>query len=575
YGIINHVFQVLVEERFGKDTWQQLRNKIDCIPEKFIMKHPYDDNITVDVAEECSKLLGISVDQFLETYGQFFVVWCHRTNYVSMIKVIGSNLFNFLSNLNALHAHLSMTFNGMKPPEFQCMPSDDPKKFYLHYYSCRENLFGIVVGATREAARSLFNRRISIKIISKTVDNSRYANRHHIVFEICDLGYADIKLARTETIAMEPGAAMFVHMNGYSSESFDYQSQTEYVNSKVFCRIFPFHIIFDQDLIIKRVGVGLYRRLQDLNTADKPRLDQFFECLKPPVKLCKRSIKSYRNNDFILQCKDKSIKEGNLFQLKGEMVELEEHGSHYMFICSPVVEKLTDLQNRGLFISDIPLHDMTRELLLLNEQRLAEFQLSKQLEETTAQLQATSVALEMEKVKADNLLHSMLPPLVSDRLRNGDTVEAGEYEQASIMFSDIVGFTTICSQCRPMDVVQFLNSLYVKFDKLTNVHDVYKVETIGDAYMVVGGLPEPCANHAEKVARMALSMVDCAVQVSSPSDNKPLRIRIGIHSGPVVAGVVGSKMPRYCLFGDTVNTASRMESHGLPSTIHISEACYK
>lgn len=393
------------------------------------------------------------------------------------MKVIGSNLFNFLSNLNALHAHLSMAFSSMKPPEFQCMPSDDPKKFYLHYYSCRDSLCGIAIGATREAARSLFNRRISISVISKTIDNSRYANRHHVVFEICDLGYADVKLARTETISNELGSDLSVQMNGYNSDCGDHQPQVKYVNPKTFCRIFPFHIIFDQELIIKRVGMGLYRRLPGLNVNDKPRLDAFFECLKPPVKLCKRSIKSYQNNDFILQCKGDSDGSSGLFQLKGEMVQLGERNCNYMFICSPVVEKLTDLKNRGLFISDIPLHDMTRELLLLNEQRLAEFQLSKQLEETTAQLQATSVALEMEKVKADNLLHSMLPPLVSDRLRNGDKVEAGEYEQASIMFSDIVGFTTICSQCRPMDVVQFLNSLYVKFDKLTNVHEVYKVRS--------------------------------------------------------------------------------------------------
>ncbi|XP_042334518.1 uncharacterized protein LOC121936377 [Sceloporus undulatus] len=184
--------------------------------------------------------------------------------------------------------------------------------------------------------------------------------------------------------------------------------------------------------------------------------------------------------------------------------------------------------------------------------------------------------LKQERHLAEDLLHQMLPKSVAKQLRKHKNVEAENYDQVTIFFSDVVGFTAISASCSPLQVVEMLNNLYVCFDTRIESYDVYKVETIGDAYMVVSGLPERNGTkHADEIAKMALDLVAAVRQVViSHMPDRKLELRAGIHTGPCVAGVVGHKMPRYCLFGDTVNTASRMESTSLPQKIHISSATY-
>ncbi|ESO84762.1 hypothetical protein LOTGIDRAFT_236119 [Lottia gigantea] len=181
--------------------------------------------------------------------------------------------------------------------------------------------------------------------------------------------------------------------------------------------------------------------------------------------------------------------------------------------------------------------------------------------------------LSVEKKMTENLLLRMLPRPVAEQLKRGNPVVPEQYECVSIYFSDIVGFTALSAASTPMEVIDMLNDLYSLFDSIIEHYDVYKVETIGDAYVVVSGLPiRNKDNHAGEIASMSLNLLAGlkTFRLRHQPDSS-VRIRIGIHSGPCCAGVVGHKMPRYCLFGDTVNTASRMESTGEAMKIHCSQ----
>ncbi|WP_394822631.1 adenylate/guanylate cyclase domain-containing protein [Pendulispora albinea] len=183
--------------------------------------------------------------------------------------------------------------------------------------------------------------------------------------------------------------------------------------------------------------------------------------------------------------------------------------------------------------------------------------------------------LDHEKGKSDALLLNILPAKIAERLKReqGRTIADG-FAQVTVLFSDIVGFTKMAERLAPSEVVRRLNAIFSTFDDMADRLGLEKIKTIGDAYMVAGGLPTSKDDHAHAVSEMALEMCRYMEEFSREL-GEPVRVRIGVHTGPVVAGVIGKKKFIYDVWGDTVNTASRMESHGIEGRIQVTEATYE
>jgi len=177
-----------------------------------------------------------------------------------------------------------------------------------------------------------------------------------------------------------------------------------------------------------------------------------------------------------------------------------------------------------------------------------------------------------EQRKADRLLNSMVPAVIAKQLKDGKRIIADRYEEVTVLFTDIVGFTKLCNHMNAVETVMMMNEMFSVFDDICEDRQLHKVETIGDSYMLVGGAPSTTTDHAEQVSLAAIEMIINIPHLRELTNMPSLNIRVGIHTGEVVAGVVGYTNPRWHLFGDTVNTASRMESNGVEGKIQISEA---
>ncbi|KAJ1503168.1 hypothetical protein HMI54_008351 [Coelomomyces lativittatus] len=250
----------------------------------------------------------------------------------------------------------------------------------------------------------------------------------------------------------------------------------------------------------------------------------------------------------------------------GRNVEgLKKDGSTF-----PIYISVSEVREEEFHLFTAVLRDLTEEVAA--EKAAKEEQEKKKIEMETLIQQ-----LDVERTRSKKLIQSILPEAIAVQLLRGESIPPQTYNVATILFTDICGFTELSSSSDPLDIVDLLNDLYSVFDEIIGLYDVYKVETIGDSYMVVSGVPQTNGDkHMSEIAKLALHLLKAisTIKVRHRSD-VVLKMRLGIHTGPVVAGVVGRKMPRYCLFGDTVAIASRMESAGLPMKIQVSDVTYE
>ncbi|XP_015786459.1 guanylate cyclase soluble subunit beta-1-like [Tetranychus urticae] len=567
YGFVNHALELLVIRNFGNEVWEKIKKEAEIEMEgSFLVRLIYDDENTYNLIGAAEKVLKIPANEILELFGRMFFDFCQESGYDKILQVLGATPRDFLQNLDALHDHLATIYPGMRAPSFRCTERLEDGALILHYYSERAGLEYIVIGIVKAVASKLHGTEVEVEIIATKDDGI-----DHVQFSIKE------KCSNGQRIA-EPLV-----------EEFEYLNLDNRISPMTFCKAFPFHLIFDRNLQVKQAGTSISRVLPALQLTSC-RVNTVLEMVRPHMEFAFKNILSHINTVFVLRTITDMIstrppdcphKATNVkLRLKGQMIHIPENDL-VLFLCSPSVVNLEDLNNQGLYLEDIPLHDATRDLVLLSQQFEAEYELTKNLEILTDKLQQTYRELEEEKKKTDCLLYSVLPPSVANELRHGRPVPAKKYESVTILFSGIVGFSTFCAKNSDakgaMKIVKLLNCIYTTFDVLTDPKknpNVYKVETVGDKYMAVSGLPQPCPSHARCIAKLALDIMDLSKTVKT-EDVDDVQVTIGIHSGEVVTGVIGRRMPRYCLFGNTVNLTSRTETTGAPGKINVSETAYR
>uniref|UniRef100_A0A8B9LM23 Guanylate cyclase soluble subunit beta-1 n=1 Tax=Astyanax mexicanus TaxID=7994 RepID=A0A8B9LM23_ASTMX len=561
YGFVNHALELLVLRNYGPEVWEDIKREAQVDVEgQFLVRIIYEDGKTYDLVSAASKVLKMDAGDILQMFGKMFFEFCQESGYDTILRVLGSNVREFLQNLDALHDHLGTIYPGMRAPSFRCTDAEKGNNLILHYYSEREGLQDIVIGIIKTVAQQIHGTEIEMKVIQQKSEE-------------CD----HIKFLIEEKDSEEE--AFYEDLDGFEENG----TQETRISPYTFCKAFPFHLMFDKDLMLTQCGNAIFRVLPQLQPG-VCNLSSVFSLVRPHIDFSFHGILSHINTVFVLRSKV------GVFWSESEESDdgVYDHIYNNLQLTLPCfsssapvsVMNLDDLTRRGLYLSDIPLHDATRDLVLLGEQFREEYKLTQELEILTDRLQHTLRALEDEKKKTDRLLYSVLPPSVANELRHKRPVPAKRYDNVTILFSGIVGFNAFCSKHASAEgaikIVNLLNDIYTKFDILTDSRKnpyVYKVETVGDKYMTVSGLPEPCTHHAQSICHLALDMMEIAGQVKV--DEEPVQITIGIHTGEVVTGVIGQRMPRYCLFGNTVNLTSRTETTGEKGKINVSEYTYR
>uniref|UniRef100_A0A6P7FFY1 Guanylate cyclase soluble subunit beta-1 n=1 Tax=Diabrotica virgifera virgifera TaxID=50390 RepID=A0A6P7FFY1_DIAVI len=494
YGFVNYALEVLVVKNFGEETWEIIKKKADFQMEgHFLVRQIYEDELTYNLIGAAVEVLKIPATTILELFGKTFFEFCQDSGYDKILQVLGATPRDFLTNLDALHDHLGTLYPGMKAPSFRCTERPEDGALILHYYSDRAGLEHIVIGIVKTVASRLHNTEVEVELI-QTKDES-----DHVQFLITEkFGTKKSQLREMdeiETLSLEPK-----------------------VSPATFCRIFPFHIMFDAEMKIVQTGFSVARIIPKVSSTGC-RITDILDPVRPHLDLTFENILSHINTIYVLKTRTGVMQvnaspEYRSLRLKGQMLYVPETDL-IVFLCYPSVVSLDDLTRRGLYISDIPLHDATRDLVLMSEQFEADYKLTRNLEFLTDKLQQTYRELDTEKIKTDRLLYSVLPITVANELRHKRPVPARRYECATILFSGIVAFSEYCARNSDskgaMKIVRLLNELYTKFDDLTDSTvnpNIYKVETVGDKYMAVSGIPEPCSTHAKNIAKLALDMMD-------------------------------------------------------------------
>lgn len=402
--------------------------------------------------------LDMPEDDLLDAFGVKFVN-VSFSDHQKMLTSLGCSLHTLLNNLDHMHQVFkeAKRYDGMRAPSFTCEPADKKGHVLIvHYFSGRRGLEKFVCGALRQCAKVICDVTVVVDVFREFDPETGCVT---FKIESSDVPLTDQVNDQDHGIIRKK-----------SSKVTDLPIMMD-----TFCKAFPFHIIFNRNFEIVQMGSALVRVLGGSLLNGNNRLSDYFQLVRPDIEWSFRSIQAQCNSSFLLHLnKAVSDKIQRVINLTGQMIHMPE-SECILYVGSPVVENLDHLQKQGLYISDIPIHDATRDLILVSEQSKAQGGLKKRLQSLKAKVQETSAELEHEKKKTEDLLEAIFPKEVAQQLVHKKPVDAQTIESVTMLFSDLVGFTAICGKCVPMDVVNMLSALYTKFDTKCTELELYKV----------------------------------------------------------------------------------------------------
>ncbi|CAG7827522.1 unnamed protein product [Allacma fusca] len=422
-------------------------------------------------------------------------------------EVLSGKDISFQTHLQAINLQRHKILNLTNLNTSQC--DDDALEEMIWYNQANDLILDQLSRTIRETNTGLWKSLVAYKNMMKTIENFSISLVYGFYY-YCRGHLSNRSLAR------------YVR---YDSLAEEYLNTTMYFSSDVFQKYGKFHVNREAFLHLKSRRNEIYA-----NIIMGPKFtdaEMYFQEMNEYIQL----LRSYQ---------------GHLRDVVSSEIQAEINSATYQL---------------GYTIAIVIIVTVLSPIIIVIVQNITEA-----IHTYSTVLAKKSHALNQERRRSDRLLRQMLPMSVVKELKQRRQVPAESFQSVTIYFSDIVNFTRLSSTSSPMEIVIMLNSLYQLFDSRIEHYDVYKVETIGDAYMVVSGLPKRNGIlHAGEICTMALDLISGVKIFRIPHrPEETLSIRIGINTGPCVAGVIGTKMPRYCLFGDTINTASRMESNGEP-----------
>ncbi|XP_055617436.1 soluble guanylate cyclase 89Db-like isoform X1 [Toxorhynchites rutilus septentrionalis] len=580
YGMLLESVQHFVQLEYGEHVWKQALQTTGCKFTVFNTYQLYPDSLIPDLAAALSAITGRSIDEFMVFFGRCFVRFFSNFGYDELIKATGRYFCDFLHSVDNIHLQMRYTYRKMKSPSMQLIEMDE-NGAVLVYRSTRSGFSKYLRGQLMEIAKQLYNMDLTIKVLESQNDvpggtagpiSIQGGLKTVIVKYRLDFDNREYMRKR-------------VHLEAHPS-----QLQLPDVDSTLLLELFPFAIILNEQMRITAAGEKLIESWMLNNVNRSPteimgsKVTDHFKLRRPTgITFTWENMKRLQKVNFEIQllkssCNgiDETVVEPepedptkmmNIARrgsqglrsilLKGEMRYIKDINS-LVFLCSPLINNLEELREVGLYLNDLNTHGLSREMVFSGFSHNSRLDLMCEREEKRAEELETSLALaDSWKRQGDELLYSMIPRSIAERLREGQNPleTCQSFEEVTVLFADIQESLMSDDSIKyAMTTVNTLNAAFSAFDELIQSPMAYKVETVGKVYMAVSGAPDVNPCHVQHTADLALQMLQSIHNLKLPG----VGVKIGFHTGPIVAGIVGLKVPRYCLFGDTVNTASRM-----------------